>query len=186
MTTKPLTRVDDLDPERPQPSKLKSLPTPWSYITMYLGLDSESDRVVETALLLSLAEYSGWSAELISNNLHKKCGFYLMPEVVWEIHHSWVARREASPYQASLDKQISDAMLVLLKDFAVDVPFRARPLNKTPRPVRLLKTFLMHGLMEAGICISCRRVEYEGSHQSAPGRLHNRLQAKRDKLSISS
>jgi len=89
----------------------------------------------KTALLISLCQCSGWSAENICLTFKKFYDIRLKPEEVWGFFWQWVMSRDAKNHSEILDSEI-ELMVFLMRsaDFGVHGGV-GRPLSQTVQPV---------------------------------------------------
>jgi hypothetical protein len=95
----------------------------------------------QTALLLSLSQLSGWSADRIALKIFELSRVKLTAEEVWNFHGKWIFAREGK-YDLDWEEQdiaeylLSDAGIILThSNPLVRLEHLGRPLHKTFEPV---------------------------------------------------
>lgn len=87
----------------------------------------------QTAVLLSLAHCTGWSADQIANKVAEVTDVVLPPEVVWDYHSGWVWDRNGGE---CLSTSEWETMQMLMRAISVEITEAGRPLSRTAKPVR--------------------------------------------------
>jgi hypothetical protein len=96
----------------------------------------------QTALLLSLSQLSGWSADRIALKIFNLSRVKLTAEEVWNFHGKWIFARKG---KNDLDWEEQDIAEYLLSDAGINLThqnpviileYLGRPLHKTFEPVR--------------------------------------------------
>jgi len=95
------------------------------------GLDIPGLDNSQTALLLSLAYSTGWSADRISLKIGEVTGVELTAEQVYMFHCRWIIDRS----NRRLSVEESELMSVLLREAGVRVSGDEAPLSETDVPV---------------------------------------------------
>lgn len=107
------------------------------------GLKLEDLAFEQTALLLSLAQLSGWSADRIALTILDLYRVKVTAEQVWNFHGKWVTVRDGSQDLDKVEKDIAEYM-ILEAGITLAPPKPAyrwrwlgRPLSETIEPVCL-------------------------------------------------
>lgn len=95
------------------------------------GLVLKGLTTKQTAILLALAQCTGWSADRISQKIHDISGIKLTAETVWRFHRQWERRHG----EANCSADTIEVMTNVLKRVGVDVSIMGTPLSDTVYPV---------------------------------------------------
>jgi hypothetical protein len=93
----------------------------------------EGLTVEQTALLLSLAYCTGWSADRIRLKIKEVTDVDVKAENVWSFHWRWIMDR--GNQQAVRAEEI-EVMQCVLRSLGITLPAMGRPLHATQQPVR--------------------------------------------------
>lgn len=107
------------------------------------GLQLESLAFEQIAVLLSLAQLSGWSADRIALKLYDLYHVNVTAEQIWNLHQKWILDRDDSnelehAEQVIAECVLADAEITLTHpDTNIKPDYVGRPLSKTTKPVGL-------------------------------------------------
>jgi hypothetical protein len=92
------------------------------------GLTSE-----QTAVLLSLAHCTGWSADRVRLKIKEETHVDIKAEDVWSFHWRWVMDRGK---QHTVRAEEVEVMQCVLRGLGITLTSMGRPLHATQQPVR--------------------------------------------------
>jgi hypothetical protein len=89
----------------------------------------------QIALLLSLSQCTGWSADRIGLKMFDITQKQLKAEDIWGFHWRWTIEREKKTNQDKLLEEEIELMIFILKSVGVQLKKLGEPLNRTVQPV---------------------------------------------------
>jgi hypothetical protein len=98
----------------------------------------EGLNIDQIALLLSLAQCTGWSADRIGLKMFEIYQKQLKAEDIWDFHWRWIIEREKKMNEDRFLEEEMELMIFIMKSIGVQLKELGKPLNRTAQPVSTL------------------------------------------------